>query len=290
VKKNSLTPLRYAFVKRIVCVLVALVPVAPGAVSEEAQVDTALIVAVDVSSSVDADRYKLQMEGIAKALEDPGVIQAIAGGPNGGILFSMVTWADRPSIALPWVRIANKEDALAVAQRVRKLPLQSGEFTCMTRMLRSANDKIVPQIPAKALRVVIDVSGDGPDNCNADEPIETVRDELVANGVTINGLPILEGANASAPAPAAGAALADTVLTGPALETWFKSKVVGGNGNFVLPANGYGDFGRAIRQKFVIEISGNAPLQRYGALSVGDSLVEIQGLAEPDHGRLAPKL
>ncbi len=288
-KKSSWTPLLYASAKRLLWALAATMPLASIAVSQEAQVDTALIVAVDVSSSVDADRYKLQMEGIAKALEDPGVIQAIAGGPNGGILFSMVTWADRPSIALPWVRITSKEEALAVAQRVRKLPLQSGEFTCMTRMLRSANDKIVPQIPAKALRVVIDVSGDGPDNCNADEPIETVRDELVANGVTINGLPILEGANASAPAPPVGAALADTVLTGPALEAWFKGKVVGGNGNFVLPANGYSDFGRAIRQKFVIEISGQAPPQRYAARSIGDRLVEVDGLVEPDHRRLAPK-
>ena len=59
------------------------------------EVDTALIVAVDVSNSVDDKRYRLQMEGIAQALEDPGVIQAIVGGAKGGILFSMVTWADR---------------------------------------------------------------------------------------------------------------------------------------------------------------------------------------------------
>ena len=167
-----------------------------AAAAQELQVDTALVVSVDVSNSVDNDRYTLQMEGIAKALEDPSVIDAIISGPNGGILFAMVTWADKPTLSLPWVKITSKDEALAVAAKVRKLPLAGGEFTCMTKMLRSANDKIVPQIPAKALRIVIDVSGDGPDNCNADEPIETVRDELVANGVTINGLPILQGANA----------------------------------------------------------------------------------------------
>ncbi len=69
----------------------------PGGV----QVDTALVVSVDVSNSVDENRYRLQMEGIAAALEDPGVIEAITNGPNGGILFSMVTWADRPEFALP---------------------------------------------------------------------------------------------------------------------------------------------------------------------------------------------
>jgi Protein of unknown function (DUF1194) len=259
------------------CVLALGIAAASFAASPpEAQVDTALIVSVDVSNSVDSDRYKLQMEGIAKALEDPGVIEAIAGGPNGGILFAMVTWADRPNFTLPWVRIANKEDALAVAQRVRKLPLQGGEFTCMTKMLRSANDKIVPQIPAKALRIVIDVSGDGPDNCNADEPIEKVRDELVSNGVTINGLPILEGANAGGAGQAAaivpGATAAQQLPAG--LEEWYKTHVQAGPGSFVLAANGYGDFARAIRQKFVIEISGGNPTQKFGALVPGGKDLE----------------
>lgn len=213
-------------------------------------VDTALVVSVDVSNSVDEGRYKLQMEGIAKALEDPSVIDAITGGSAGGILFSMVTWADTPSFVIPWIRIANKADALAAAKRVRSLPQQGGEFTCMTRMLRSANDKIVPQIPAKASRIIIDVSGDGPDNCNAEEPIDKVRNELVANGVTINGLPILLDT------PEDSALLPKAVPGGkPPLEQWYREHVMGGPSSFVLPALGYGDFERAIRQKFVIEVS-----------------------------------
>ena len=227
---------------------------ATGLAADDAPVDTALVVSVDVSNSVDDARYKLQMEGIAKALEDPGVIQAITGGGNGGILFSMVTWADTPSVALPWMRITNKADALAAAKRVRMLPRRGGEFTCMTRMLRSANDKIVPQIPAKAARIVIDVSGDGPDNCNADEPIEKVRDELVSNGVTINGLPILLDT------PEDSALLPKAVPGGQhPLEQWYREHVMAGNGSFVLAAEGYSDFERAIRQKFVIEVSGIAP-------------------------------
>lgn len=252
--------------------------------AQELQVDTALIVSVDVSNSVDNDRYRLQMEGIAKALEDPGVIDAIMSGPNGGILFAMVTWADRPTLSLPWVKITSKEEALAVASKVRKLPLAGGEFTCMTKMLRSANDKIVPQIPAKALRIVIDVSGDGPDNCNADEPIETVRDELVANGVTINGLPILQGANAGAAddGAAAGGKQTDAEIADPiGLEEWFKTHVKGGNGSFVLPANGYGDFARAIRQKFVIEISGKSSPHKFGANSFKNRLVAVDRGVEP---------
>ena len=241
-------------------------------------VDTALVVAVDVSNSVDDERYKLQMEGIATALEDKSVIDAITNGPNGGILFSMVTWADRPNFSLPWMRIGSKEEAIAVAAKVRKLPHQAGEFTCMTRMMRSVNDKIMSQVPAQATRLVLDVSGDGTDNCNAEEPIETVRDELVANGVTVNGLPINVG-DPSAPvgegayrAPGTSfedASLPNAPRSPTTLEEWFKAHVKGGTGAFVLPANGYADFGRAIRQKFVIEISGIAPPKRFAAVGVG---------------------
>lgn len=222
------------------------------------QVDTALVVSVDVSNSVDENRYRLQMEGIAAALEDPGVIQAITNGPAGGILFSMVTWADRPDFTLPWVKISSKEEAQAVAAKIRKLPQISGEFTCMTRMMRSVNDKVMSQVPAEATRLVLDVSGDGPDNCNAEEPIEAVRDELVANGVTVNGLPINTDSATVAAQPATGDAPASSI------ETWYRENVMGGLGAFVLPANGYDDFGRAIRQKFVIEISGMAPPVRFG--------------------------
>lgn len=235
---------------------------------QAADVDTALIVSVDVSNSVDENRYRLQMEGIAKALEDESVVNAIAGGAAGGILFSMVTWADRPAVAVPWTRITDKASAAELAAKIRKLPQQGGEFTCMTKMLRSVNDKIVPQIPGKPGRIVVDVSGDGPDNCNADEPIDKVRDELVASGVTVNGLPILvepEPGKEQMPLPGAG---------GLSVEEWYRAHVMAGPGAFVLPAEGYGDFGRAIRQKFIVEISGITPAQRYSARS----LVGTEGL------------
>ncbi len=239
---------------------------ATGALAASADdVDTALIVAIDVSNSVDEQRYKLQMEGIAQALEDPGVIQAIVGGAKGGILFSLVTWSDQPTLNLPWTYIASEADAKAAARKVRSLPRQSGEFTCMARMMRVVSDKIVPQIPAKAVKVVLDVSGDGRDNCNSVEPIEQVRDELVKYGVTVNGLPILtpEGPEMVTPgAPSTQSYLPEQQKAHP-LEEWFRENVKGGPGSFVLPANGYADFGRAIRQKFVLEVSeGSSPARR----------------------------
>lgn len=214
----------------------------PRGAASAAAVDTALVVSVDVSSSVDERRYQIQLEGIAAALEDRAVIDAILSGPRRAILFAVVTWADQPKLALPWVRIASKADSAAAALKVRGMERQGGEFTCLSRMLRFVSDKIVSQIPEAAAKVVVDVSGDGSDNCNADEPVTAVRDEITTGGATINGLPILEGREAAT------------------LEAWYRDNVMGGPGAFVLPADGYEDFGRAIRQKFVVEISsgGNA--------------------------------
>jgi hypothetical protein len=236
-----------------------------AAVGSKDDVDTALMVAIDVSNSVDDERYRLQMEGIAQALEDPSVIQAIAGGAKGGILFSLITWADQATVNIPWMHIASEADAKAAAAKVRALPRQGGEFTCMGRMMRIVSDKIVPQIPAKAAKVVLDISGDGPDNCNAQEPIESVRDELVKYGVTVNGLPILLGNGPEIVTPGAAPTqsyLPDKQQTDP-LEAWYTEHVKGGQGSFVLPANGYADFGRAIRQKFVLEVSGLPTARRY---------------------------
>ncbi|MGH1417522.1 MAG: DUF1194 domain-containing protein [Hyphomicrobiaceae bacterium] len=201
-------------------------------------VDTALVVSVDVSSSVDNRRYDLQLQGIAAALEDKGVQQAILNGPRGAILFALVTWSDNPKQDVPWTRISSPEDARRVARLVRNVPRNKGNFTCMGTMMRFLGNKVLAQIPVQTFRSVIDVSGDGKDNCNPSQSIASIRDELIGFGAIINGLPILEGREANT------------------LQSWYTENVKGGLGSFILPAAGFADFGRAIRQKFVIEISG----------------------------------
>lgn len=201
--------------------------------------DAALILTVDVSSSVDEKRYHLQMEGIAAALEDEGVINTVLGGANGAILISMVTWADKAKLVVPWTMISNAAQAKELAMTIRKLPQQEGEFTCLGRMARYLADKVVARMPAKADKIVVDVSGDGPDNCNTGQLLENSRADLFGIGVTINGLPILEGKDAAM------------------IEDWYKSNVIGGPGSFVVAAKGYEDFARAFRQKFVVEVSAN---------------------------------
>lgn len=229
-------------------------------------VATALIVSVDVSGSVDERRYKLQMEGIAEALEDPSVVQAIQGNP-GGIYFSMVTWTDKAQVAVDWRRIASKADAAATAALVRAVPRLSGNFTCLGQMLRTVSARVVPSLPVQADRTVIDVSGDGIDNCTDVEDIHEQRDGLLAGGATINGLPILVpgendvvGVGAyRAPGYGLRELPVGTYKDGTTLDRWYREHVVGGPGAFLMAAHGYGDFARALRQKFVIEISGLKP-------------------------------
>lgn len=229
--------------------------------SQSESVDTALIVAVDVSQSVDQQRYVLQMEGIAQALEDLEVVKAITSGQNAAILFSIIAWSDAPDIVVPWARIASAEDARRIAARVRALPYKGGEFTCVARMLRHVSDSVVPTLPVTASRIVIDVSGDGIDNCSVRTAIDAERDRLVERGVAINGLPILvpgendivgEGAYR---APGFGFDRVGPGTDATTLDAYFRDHVIGGPGSFIMPAQGYADFSRAIKRKFVVEIS-----------------------------------
>jgi hypothetical protein len=212
-----------------------------------AGVDTALVLAVDVSGSVTSERYRLQMEGIAEAFEDEAVQRAILLGPRRSMLITLVEWSDRPRASIPWMVVAGHDDARHFAQLVRGLSRSAAEFTCLSRMLSFVGDKVLPQVPLPASRTIVDVSGDGRENCNPAVPVDTVRDELAAREVTINGLPILEGAEAETLGP------------------WYAEHVIGGRGAFAMPAAGFADFARAIRQKFIIEISAvdrRAPLAR----------------------------
>jgi hypothetical protein len=220
----------------VVAALLALMP-AGAARAETEMVDTALVLAVDVSQSVNEERFALQMDGIAKAFEDPEVQRSILSGPHRAIFVTLVEWSDKAMVAVPWTLVASPDDAKAFAETLRKTPRHGAEFTCMSRALQLIGDKVLPFLPMPANRTVIDVSSDGHDNCNVTPSVDMLRDELVAAGVTINGLPILDGDEAAT------------------LEAWYKAHVIGGTSAFTVPAHGYGDFERAMRRKFVTEIS-----------------------------------
>lgn len=157
-------------------------PASAPSAETAAVADTALILAVDVSNSVDVTRYHLQMEGIAQALEDPSVIRAITSGPKGAIALALVTWADHAQLSLDWQLIRSVQDAQAFAAEVRRVPQTTGEYTCTSRMLEMIRETLLPEIPVNADRVVIDVSGDGIDNCSQPGESGNERDQLVAAG------------------------------------------------------------------------------------------------------------
>ena len=235
--------------------------------------DTALILAVDVSDSVDAARYRLQMEGIARALEDDSVVSVITGGARGGIALTLVTWADHAAVSIASQTIRSRDDARSFAQLIRAVPQVKGEYTCAARMLEYIGERVVPDISGQADKLVLDVSGDGIDNCSPPGEAAAQRDRLLSLGLTINGLPIIvSGENdvvGSGAYRAPGYGLRelprepDNATT--TLDAWYKANIVGGPGHFMLKANGFEDFGRAFRQKFVTEIS--AVPQRRGAIA-----------------------
>jgi hypothetical protein len=247
----------------VVVLTFAVLPTVPANAKSNDFADTALIVSVDISNSIDAENYRLQMEGIAAALEDPEVVSAIVGGPNGAILFSLVTWSSGVEISLPLTRISSKEEAAQIAERVRNIPRNwnGGEFTCVSKMFDTIGQSIVPVARDRALRTVIDVSGDGPENCSNDAAVETARDGLVAQGAVINGLPILQAGDEGDDVTVAGWRVnaGRAALEGLELQAWYKSKVIGGPGSFIIAANGFHDFARAIRRKFVMEMSADWP-------------------------------
>jgi hypothetical protein len=230
--------------------------------SEPTHVDAALILAVDVSQSVDEDRYRLQIEGMAKALENKAVADTITSGPYGRIAVQFIVWADGVETTIPWQIISSRQNALTFSGLIRRQTHRAGEYTCMARMMRTVDEEMLDDLPFIPTRTILDISGDGIDNCAEPSAVDDARDRLVRRGVTINGLPIIvSGEN---DVVGAGAYRAPgfglrPLSRGPGIETtldrWFKDHVIGGQGAFVRPSQGYEEISHAFQQKFLTEIS-----------------------------------
>jgi hypothetical protein len=212
-------------------------------------VDLALLVAVDVSDSIDGREARLQRNGYIAALNDPAVLAAIRSGGRRRIALSYVEWAGfgHYKVVVDWRVVGSAADAQAFAAALARVPVESRRRT-------SISDAIVKSIaqlaknPHPATRRIIDISGDGPNNYG---PLVTIaRDRAVAAGITINGLPIR-------PNPS------ETETHGAILDIdlYYQDCVVGGPGAFVVLANGFDDFAHAVRRKFILEIAGGAPPQ-----------------------------
>ncbi|HZS84556.1 MAG TPA: DUF1194 domain-containing protein [Stellaceae bacterium] len=221
---------------------------AMGAVTAAAAapVDLALVMAVDVSESVDAKEYQLQHEGIARAFENPQVTEAIAAGKDHAIEVAVIEWSDRDKqvVTVDWTRIDDAASAAAFAAKVRASQRSSHGLTAIGDALLAAK-ALLDRAPDPADRRMIDLSGDG--MANIGPPVQAVRDSLVADGITINGLAIL--------------------ASEPWLETYYNDYVVGGPGAFLLRAENFQSFATAMQQKLLNEISERGPT-RHGRQDV----------------------
>ncbi|GAB2174818.1 DUF1194 domain-containing protein [Dongia sp. agr-C8] len=198
------------------------------------KVDLALVLAVDCSSSVDPVEFRIQMEGIAAALRHPALQDAIAAGREHCIALTLVLWsgARSQSIAMPWQLLATEADLEAAAAVIAgaEREWQAGGTALAIAIDFAAG--LLTALPFAAKRRVIDVSGDGIDNVTG--MTEAARDRAVAQGITINGLPITKGSQL--------------------LPIYYKARVIGGRDAFVQPAPDLEAFPAAILRKLLREI------------------------------------
>ena len=210
----------------------------------EEPVDVALVLAVDVSRSIDEEEARLQREGYRAAVSDPRVVEAIRGGMMGAIAIAYTEWAgiEFQRLVLPWTRIAGPRDAEAWAAALAQAPRSSLSWTSISGAIEHARGVMVA-CPFEATRKVIDISGDGVNNSGP--PAEAARDRAVAEGITINGLPILNDRPTFGRPPPMP------------LDQYFRESVIGGSGAFMIPAEDFEAFGQAVRRKLIREIAGH---------------------------------
>jgi len=228
--------MRRSLVLMLICLLVPDAPVfGAGAGAERPPVDAAIVLAVDVSSSVDETRFRLQQSGYAAAFRSGAVQTAILGGPHHAIAVAYVQWAGSKAqhVAVTWTRVADEAEADALAARIEECARLDEGSTSISGAISFAM-ALLDAVPYAPDRRIIDVSGDGSNNSGRLAAL--ARDEAVAVGITINGLPIL--------------------AVEPELDSYYRDNVIGGSGAFLVPATDFTTFATAIASKLVREVAG----------------------------------
>jgi hypothetical protein len=219
---------------------------ARSALAEDGRADLLLVLAADISRSVDEQKFRLQREGYAAALVDPRVVRAMTAGPNGRIALCFIEWAGDgdQKIVVDWLPVGNMEEAQALAARIRDAPRAFMGRTSISAAI-DFSMALLARSPFQAPRRVIDVSGDGTNNSGRD--VGSARDAAIAQGVTINGLVILS----EVPLPT------NPMHTHPpgGLTAYYENNVIGGPGAFVVEAQSFEAFGQLLISKLIKEIA-----------------------------------
>ena len=233
-------------VRTLLLLILTGVAALPAAAAAAEQVDLLLVLAADVSRSVDNAKFKLQREGYAAAISDRRVLDAIRSGRNGRVALTFVEWSGAGSqrVLIDWTTIGDAETARSFGDRLLEAPRSFADRTSISGAIEFAMGQLA-RAPYESARRTIDVSGDGTNNAGRD--VTLARDEAVAQGVTINGLVILSETplawNPDHTNPPGG------------LQNYYRNNVIGGPGAFVLVAENFNSFGQAIVKKMIAEVA-----------------------------------
>jgi hypothetical protein len=230
---------------RRICLMVAFLLFLPvwNAAADEV-VDLELVLLSDASGSIDEAEIAFQREGYASAITHPDVLKAMTSGWNGRIAVTFVEWGDfqHQDVVVPWTTIASAADADAFAKNLRTAPRRAFGSNAIGSALQAAFN-LLEGNDIKGLRRVIDFSGDSAWNGNGLD-IAPVRAEIVAAGITINGLAVLCRAAECSGRP-----------VGYDLEQAFAETIIGGAGSFVITADSKDTYAEAVRKKLILEIA-----------------------------------
>jgi hypothetical protein len=236
-------PMRAVFLGATALALAGLSSSAPLAASGANQVDLKLVLATDVSGSINDEEAQIQRQGTADAFVDPDVIKSISSGALGRIAVALIDFSspEYDKVVLDWHIVHDKASANAFAELVRSAPRTPGRRTSISSALELGSTLIeASSADIVATRRVIDVSGDGPNNDG--NAMREVHDRIVGQGIVVNGLPVMDD-NANG--------------YYPELDKYYAACVAGGRGSFVVVVHSYKDFGAAMRHKLILEISQN---------------------------------
>jgi hypothetical protein len=223
------------------------------------RIDLALILAVDISYSMDPEEQRMQRMGYVEALRSPDVQRAIVSGRSKKIAIAYMEWAGRGinNEVLPWTIIDSADKAREIADFLEGRPIQRGRMTSISGALEVARD-MFKSLPYKVERRVVDVSGDGPNNNGP--PVTRLRNELIEDGIVINGLPFM------------------VRPSGPGnrfdlqnLDLYYEECVIGGTGSFSIPIYKREEIISATRRKMLLEIAGLTPDKPAGVVRVQQS-------------------
>jgi len=207
------------------------------------EVDVELVLAVDISQSMDADEQEVQRDGYVSALTSQEFIEAVQLGPIGKIAVVYMEWGGvgEQFVVADWSVVEDQQSAEAFASQIAEAPLRQVQRTSISAALKKSID-MVQENDYSSLRQVIDISGDGPNNQGS--PVTEMRDKILASGVIINGLPLMMKSNGN------------TWQAMLNLDHYYEDCVIGGPGSFAIPVRSKSEFADAIRMKLIMEVAG----------------------------------